>query len=182
MTRTLTVSDMMQAQKRGQEKIDAANAWSEQAWEASAESRAAHAMSKQERDAEILRLRDHHKAALATPLMSEGNISPMQAGMFSKNQKAAWQDKAQEKMAVEARIKNLSRSDEELQAEHRAQEVKKAAGEKNQIESYHKTIHGLGPMSHKANGSLKPSYQKQIEIGTARLAALHEQFPELKTD
>jgi DNA topoisomerase IB len=47
MERTLTVWDMMQAQKRGQEKIDAANAWSEAAREASAISRHEHMMEAQ---------------------------------------------------------------------------------------------------------------------------------------
>ena len=136
-------------------------------------------MTKPDRDAEILRLREHHKAALATPLMSEGNISPMQVGMFSSRQKAQWQDKVQEKMAVESRIRELSKSDEELQRDNRQAELKKAAGEKQQIESYHKTVHSLGPMSHKANGNLKPSYQRVIDAGKTRLDEIHSQFPEL---
>ena len=136
-------------------------------------------MTKPDRDAEIIRLREHHKSALATPLMSEGNISPMQVGMFSPRQKAQWQDKVQEKMAVESRIRELSKSDEELQRDNRQAELKKAAGEKQQIESYHKTVHSLGPMSHKANGNLKPSYQRVIDAGKTRLDEIHSQFPEL---
>jgi hypothetical protein len=136
-------------------------------------------VNTQQRHTEIARLREAHKSALAQPLMSEGNISPAQVGMFSLNQKRKWQALVQEKMAVEAVIRHLSKSDEELARENYRQRLQRAKGEAVQIHSMRRTIASLGQMSHRADGTLKPSYQRTIDADNARLEQLVSEFPDL---
>ena len=81
-------------------------------------------MNYNERQQEIKRLQEENKAILATPLMSEGNISPMQVGLMSEREKKNWQANAQEKMAIESQIRLLNRTDEEILADQKEQKEK----------------------------------------------------------
>jgi len=81
-------------------------------------------MTFNERQEEIKRLREVNKAVLATPLMSEGNISPYQVGLMSKNQYKKWQQNAQDKMMIESQIRLLNRTDEEIKADEDRQPEK----------------------------------------------------------
>jgi len=123
-------------------------------------------MEYQERLVEADRLRDENQAVLSTPLMSEGNISPMQVGMFSPRQKARWQANAMEKMAIEHTIKRLLRSDEEI-----AYDEKRIADNQEKerqstlaiLQSKIDFIYSLKRMAYKKNGELKVSYQRTVE-------------------
>lgn len=77
-----------------------------------------------ERQAEIARLRAENRDALATPLMSEGGLSPAQLGRMSKRQREQYSTRAQRRMIVEAQIRDLSRSDEVIANEERENEEK----------------------------------------------------------
>ena len=123
-------------------------------------------MEYQERLREAERLARENRAILATPLMSEGNISPMQVGLFSPRQKARWQKDTMAKMALEHTIKQLRRSDKEI-----AKDEERLAN--NQEKERRATlailqgkidfIHSLGNMSHNKQGKLRPTYQRTIE-------------------
>ncbi len=179
-TGTLTDQDMLTMQRAGMKLIEACNEGTSQGVKKAWDTRHAHEMSKDERDKEIQWLEDNHKEALAAPRMMDGNISPMQVGMMSAGQKDKWQRNVAMRDSVEARVRELSKSDDQLKSEHRAHGIAKAKSEKDQILSMHKTYEGLGPMSHRANGKLKPTYQRNVDTGLARIEELHKQFPELK--
>lgn len=113
-----------------------------------------------ERQAEIKRLREENEAVLSTPLMSEGSISPMQVGLMSERQKKIWQENAQLKMNIEAQIKLLSRSDEEIQMEENRLVQKAKNSRILQIDSLCDSMSRF--ISHKT-GKLLPKYRKEIE-------------------
>ena len=72
-------------------------------------------MSKEERASEIERLKKENASILATPLMSEGSISPYQVGSMGKQQRARWEKNAMLRMDIESKIKELE-SDERIQS------------------------------------------------------------------
>jgi len=119
--------------------------------------------SKEERTAEIKRLKEENRAILATPLASEGSISPVQIGRFSEKQRKKWQDNAQKRMRIESRIRDLEKSDEQLQKEQVTREQKKISDRLIQVESQIKTLDGLGIMTHLKNGEIKTKYKPQYE-------------------
>lgn len=123
-------------------------------------------MDYQERLIEARKLERDNQALLSTPLMSEGSISPMQVGLFSAKAKARWQKNTMAKMELEYIIKQLRRTDEEITCANQRKEAKlederlaTIAILNNKIDF----IHGLGVMSHKKNGELKPLYQKTVD-------------------
>jgi len=120
-------------------------------------------MNYQDRLKEVEQLEKDNREILATPLMSEGNISPMQVGLFSPRQKAKWQSNAMAKMNLLSRIKELKRTDLEIMEcdNKKKEQIKqeRITQLKNQID----TINNLGVMSHSKNGKLKPKYQRTIE-------------------
>jgi len=120
-----------------------------------------------ERLREAERLEKENQALLTTPLMSEGNISPMQVGLFSPRQKARWQRDAMAKMSLMHTIKQLRQTDEEIaidEAHIQANHEKERQATLDILQGKIDFIHSLGVMSHKKNGKLKPSYQRTIDI------------------
>lgn len=123
-------------------------------------------MTYEERLKEALQLEKDNQALLGTPLMSEGNISPMQVGLFSPRQKARWQRDAMAKMALEHRIRQLRRTDEEIADNERRiadNHRKERLATITILQSKIAFIHNLGIMSHRKDGKLKPSYRRTIE-------------------
>lgn len=70
-------------------------------------------MTVEERKAEVERLKKENASILATPLMSEGSISPFQVGAMGRQQRRRWEKNVSLKMDVESRIKTLE-SDERI--------------------------------------------------------------------
>ena len=127
-------------------------------------------MSKAERLAEIARLREEHRAVLATPLMSEGSLSPSQLGMMSDRGRKRWQAAAMLRMRVEAEIRRLERSDEEIAAAdaRRAEE-----GRLSRIAGLRARIAALRHLGQGKRG-LRPTYARAIAQAEAELATLVE--------
>ena len=123
-------------------------------------------MKCEERLLEADKLTQENQALLATPLMSEGNISPMQVGMLSRRQKERWQKDAMAKMALDHTIKQLRRIDEEVAFDQKridANNEKERQATLVILQNKIDFIYGLGRMSHNARGKLKPSYQRTID-------------------
>lgn len=132
-------------------------------------------MEYKERLIEADRLEWGNQALLATPLMSEGSISPMQVGLFSPRQKARWMKDTMAKMTLEHTIKQLRRTDEAIamdEARIQANCEKERQSTINILKSKIDFMHSLGIMSHKKNGELKPAYQRTIEGYETKLAVL----------
>ena len=122
-------------------------------------------MTYEERLKEAERLKQENQAVLSTPLMSEGNISPMQVGMFSTRQKARWQADAMRKMATEYDIKQLRRTDDEMASDEKRKQAIIEDERQSTIkilQSKIDFIYGLGNMSHNKYGKLRPSYQRTV--------------------
>ncbi len=134
-------------------------------------------MTREERLAEAARLERENRSILATPLMSEGNISPMQVGMFSPRQKAKYQADASTKMNLEAQIRYLRKSDEEIQRDIIFRANKEREARISQLKRQISDIEGLGLMSHLPNGKLKVGYQRTVDIAKQELQALSEGKP-----
>ncbi len=134
-------------------------------------------MTREERLAEADRLERENRSILATALMSEGNISPMQVGMFSRRQKAKWQADASAKMRLEAQIRYLRKSDEEIQRDITFKANKEREARISQLKRQISDIEGFGPMTHLPNGKLKVGYQRTVDIAKQELQALSEGKP-----
>ena len=122
------------------------------------------------REARIATLRAENADALAVPLMSEGSISPMQVGMMSKRQRAVWEEKTMRRMRVEAKIRDLSRSDEEIATAEAAARRAKAEAEIEQLRRSISNVETLVPR--KKNGDLRPSSLRSIDLMQAEIAKL----------
>ena len=119
-----------------------------------------------ERLAEAEKLRRDNQALLSTPLMSEGNISPMQVGMFSARQKERWQSNAMAKMSLDHTIKQLCRTDEEIAIdEKRKQSIleEERVATIAIIENKINFIYSLGRMAYSENGKLRIGYKRTID-------------------
>jgi ribosomal protein S18 len=116
-------------------------------------------MNFEERQVEIKRLQDENKQILATPLMSEGSISPMQVGLMSERQKRKWQDNAQKKMMIESQIRLLNRSDEEIRTSEEWELKKKVNGRIEQIDNM---VEIMSRFIGK-RGKILPKYQREID-------------------
>ena len=120
-------------------------------------------MTFAERLAEIERIKTDNREILATPLMSEGNISPDQVGMFSKRQGEKWLNNAMERMRLESLIKQLSKTDDELRVIVQDEQDKEANNRITQIIARIRDINSWGRMTHRENGKLKPKWQREID-------------------
>lgn len=116
-------------------------------------------MNTQERQTEIQRLKQEHREALATPRLSDGNISPWQVSQMSARQKAQWQAKVSERFDVESRIRLLERTDEQIADTERKEQERKNSGRIQQIDSL---IEMMRRFTGK-NGKTLPKYAREIE-------------------
>ena len=126
-------------------------------------------MDSQERQAEIIRIRTEYAEILSTPLMSTGEISPAQVGMMSKNRRETWQANGQARLMLEARIRELNRTDDEIAAEEsenaRRDGVSRISALTQRIELLQRV--GIGK-----SGKIRPTYQREIDKMREELAVL----------
>jgi transposase len=129
-------------------------------------------MTQQKRQAEIERLKSENAAVLNVPMISEGNISSTQINRMGKKQFQKWQDDVSRCFEIRSQIRQLSKSDEEIAKEERELEAKRKQELRLSHERYIATIEGLGLMTHRKNGKLKPSYQVAVDAAREEIAKL----------
>lgn len=126
-------------------------------------------MTFEERQAEIARLRTVHAAALATGTIGGGTISGFQVAKMSGRSRRAWEARVDEAFRVEAQIRELSKTDEQIAAEEAAKVAKQRS---NAIDSHRRDIKLWLDMGKGAKGKIRPSYQKMIDRARAELTKL----------
>ncbi|MBS3735364.1 MAG: ParB N-terminal domain-containing protein [Phycisphaerae bacterium] len=127
-------------------------------------------MDADERAEKIARLRRENRESLATPLMSEGGLAPAELGRMSRRQHEKYVKNAQKRMAVEAQIRELQKSDAELRADQKARSASKDRGRLAQLNRW---IDDLGRVGiSRKTGKLRPKYAKQIEAASKERAEL----------
>lgn len=131
-------------------------------------------LSLEERQEKIAHLRKKYKRELATPLASEGSISPYQVSLFSKKQREKWQQDAQTKIRVLSEIRELSKSDEELKQEEDKYTRQKNAMEILRLENHNAWLEKVG-VSKKTNKIL-PKYRRTIDANILKIKQLREQL------
>lgn len=124
---------------------------------------------REQRLAEIERLKKEHASVLATPLASEGSISPVQIGRMSKGQREKWQSNAQKRMDIEQQIRNLGKSDEEIAA---SEKRKADAARSSRISQLNAEIRFLTDVGKGKRGTIKPKYAAKIEEAKRELSSL----------
>jgi len=118
----------------------------------------------------IEKLKSENAKVLATPLMSEGNISPAQLGMMSKGQLKEYHDNVSKKLEIESQIKELQKPSSQVAAE---KEAKDAAETKSRIEALHNKIQDFKHVGTSATtGKIRPTYQKEIDKAQAEIDKL----------
>ena len=126
-------------------------------------------MTSRERQVEIIRIRTEYAGILSTPLMSTGEISPAQVGMMSKNQRETWRVNGQARLTLEARIRELIRTDDEIAAEEsenaRMDRDSRMSALTQRIELLQRV--GIGK-----SGKIRPIYQREIDKIREELAVL----------
>jgi len=127
-------------------------------------------MSYEERLAEATRLEQANRTILATPSPSAGEISPAQLGMMSKNEHAKFMQNLAKKIDIEARIKQLRLSDEELATREVTRISKETQGRISQLQRQIADLKSVGISS--KTGKMRPTYQRAIETAEAELKAL----------
>lgn len=125
-------------------------------------------MTPDERQSKVAALQVQYKRELAVPLMSEGNISPMQVGQMSKDQLARFQQDGQTRLAVEAQLQDLEHP--ELAKVRFDQNV--VAKNQEQITALQSRLGVLQQFGQRKNGMMRPSYQKEIDKVQAQLDTL----------
>lgn len=135
-------------------------------------------MTYEERLAEADRLRREHRDILATPLVSEGEISLAQIGMMSESQRKEWRRKCNLKFDIRAQIAALELTDADIAANTRACRVATVEGLITQswqrIEDWRRV--GVGK-----NGKIRPKYVKLIHDEVDVLTELMMERESLKT-
>ena len=124
-------------------------------------------MTEQERKEKAQQLREENRGILATPLLSEGTISPMQVGLFSDRQKKHWQEKVQQRMALEATLRHLEQPDESLAREQAQREQQEREG---RILQLNRRIEDINRFGMGKRGKLKPSWAQELATVEAELA------------
>lgn len=130
-------------------------------------------MTQDERNAKIQQLRQEHREALSTPLMSEGSISPYQVGCMSKRQKEHWQKMVNERFDVEREIRLLSRTDAQIEQDERNAQDRKNKARLTQIDSMIQLLSGFKGK----NGKTLPKYAREIERLTTERATITKTAP-----
>jgi len=134
-------------------------------------------LTAEARQIEIERLKKENADILSTPLLSEGSISPYQVSRMSKRQKNIWMGKAQKRMEIESQIKELSKSNEQLRAEHHKEIVRRNKDRLLQIE---RRVEDLERICMGKRGKIKPSYQKEIDRLKVEKETILKKYPEVK--
>ena len=127
------------------------------------------AMTPDQRKARIAELRANNREALATPLASEGGISPYQLSRFSAKQLAKHQSLALTRMNVEFEIRDLSLPEEEIQRRVAEQRNEDRQRSRDRLVN---RIDYLSRMGVGKSGKIKPTYQRGIDACLAELKEL----------
>jgi hypothetical protein len=135
-------------------------------------------MNEAERTTEIARLREQHKESLAAPLMSEGAMSPTQVNRMGKRERLQWRRRAQERMVVEAQIRNLQNPEA---AEERFDGLKKKEAIAR-IQAQRQRIQDLERLGVGKTGKLRPTYRRAIAEAQRTIAEAAAPFPEVLAD
>ena len=135
-------------------------------------------MTYQERQSEIDRINTDSRNILATPLISEGAISSTQICRMGKRERDQWQKNTMLKMDLLYKIRCLEKSDEQIEAAQQKAERDRNEGELLQVNSRIQLIDGLGCMSHKKNGKLRDTFQREmIELEQRKDSLLRLVYP-----
>lgn len=116
-------------------------------------------MTKQQRDDEIAEIIDRDKAALATPLLMEGNVSLYQLSRLSARQQKKREKNVCIKFAAESRIKAL-RNPEDERGYFTRTETKRLLSSIGSNESHIRFMKSIGIGK---RGKIKPTYQRVID-------------------
>lgn len=127
-------------------------------------------MTREQREAEVARIYEENRAVLSTPLMSEGAMSATQLNRMGKRAFEQYQRNGQLKMILQARVRDLRRSDEEIESEYQRVTTEAKASARRQIENRIKWWRDVG--RNKA-GKLRPKMAKAIAEAESELAKLN---------
>lgn len=131
-------------------------------------------MTEEERKGEIRRLQREHKQALATPLASEGGVSPVQVGRMSKREQNEFLRLGQERMLVEEQIRDLRNPS----AAKRSFEYEQAEKVSGRVDALVSRIEDLSRVGVGKRGKIRPTYQRAIDEARTELADIVETHPE----
>ena len=129
-------------------------------------------MTRTERDERIQQLTRENAAILSTPLMSEGAISPTQINRMGGQAREQWQRHGQHKMMLQAEIRNLRRSDEELRADHEWQMRREADSTEAVARSRYQFLKSLEPYGFRGIKGSKRAYRAEFEQLRQRFEAV----------
>jgi hypothetical protein len=135
--------------------------------------------SELDRQKQIETIKSEKRNVLATPLMSEGAISPMQVGMMSSRQKQKWSDNAQEKMKLESQMRELALSDEVLTTREKQKALKDA---QSKISGLNRNLDVFQTAFKTRSGKPTKSAQATIDIHQSDLDNIYKKYPELVKD
>lgn len=141
------------------------------------------ALSDEEAAAKVAELEATYRVALATPLMSDGNISPMQVGLMSDRQRKRWQDNAGVHITVRGWIRELKRpaADRQRDAQARAAAVALKADREDLDRAVRHIENGCAYGVGK-RGKLTPTWQAHVARHQAEIRAVLERRPEMASD
>lgn len=130
-----------------------------------------------ERKNEILKLIDEFKKIPYIDARTE--LGPNQVARMSDNKKKEMLNNATKVFAIEMKIKQLLKSDSQLNKEENEEQKRKINQRLGQIDNYIKNIENLGTMSHTKTGKLKPSYQRSVDVHMKEKQELEDKLKKL---
>lgn len=133
-------------------------------------------MTATEREAEKLRLKTKYREALATPLASEGAVSPYQIGRMGKNARRKWERNTMLRMTTESRLRRLDNPEEEQKI--RSRESRREA--EGRILVAVNRINDLTRLGVGKSGKISPKYQRAIDKTRENLKTLVAPYPDLQ--
>lgn len=120
---------------------------------------------------------EHDKLNPQVPGIDTG---PDQVRRMSGRQKTQNSDAILQGNRILGEIRELVKPETQKTKEARAKEVEQINNRLSQINGQIRTIENLGTMSHKANGELKPKYQRTIDLYNTEKTALETRLAEPK--
>ncbi len=115
------------------------------------------------------------------PIVPGIDIGPDQVRRMSDRQKEKNSEAILKGNEILREIKQLVKPDIQVAQEQDAESVRKASSRLTQINGQIRTINGLGVMSHKPNGELKPKYQRTVDIYEQERSEILGRHPQLAT-
>ena len=127
-------------------------------------------MTYQERQDEIARIRNEEAQVLKTPLFSEGSLSSTQWSRMGKAARAKLTRNGDRRLQLEARLRELGKSDETLALEADAAAKRALAEKRARLERDIRLCRQFATPN-KA-GKISKAYAREIAAAEAKLAAL----------